>query len=136
MDDELAKSLGDYESLDDLRAKVRADLVDAGRAVHPPRVFRQRSSTSSPRARRSRTRPCCSEQELDEYLKDLDRRLREQSLTLEDYLKIQGKTKEEFREEVRPQAEKRLKRTLVLGKVVALEDLNVEEQEIDRPSTS
>ena len=74
-----------------------------------------------------------------ESLDDLDRRLHEQRLTLEDYLKIQGKSKEEFREEVRPQAEKRLKRTLVLGKVVDLEGLTVEgdeiEQAIDRLST-
>ena len=98
--------------------KVVNELAEQAQVKYPPVVF---------------------EQELDEYLEDLDRRLREQRLTLDDYLKIQGKSKEEFREEVRPQAEKRLKRTLVLGKVVDLEGLTVEgdeiEQAIDRLST-
>ena len=42
---------------------------------------------------------------------NFDRRLREQKLTLEDYLKIEGKTAEQFREEMKPQAEARMKRS-------------------------
>jgi trigger factor len=129
--DELAKSFGDYENLDDLRAKVRADLVaqaeQSTRREYSDKVVNQLTETAQ-----IKYPPVLMEQELDEYLEDLDRRLREQRLTLEDYLKIQGKSKEVFREEVRPQAETRLKRTLVLGKVVDLEGLTVEEHEIEQ----
>ena len=136
--DELAKSFGDYESLDDLRAKVRADLL--AQAEHSSgHEYSDKVVNELAEQAQVKYPPVVLEQELDEYLEDLDRRLREQRLTLDDYLKIQGKSKEEFREEVRPQAEKRLKRTLVLGKVVDLEGLTVEgdeiEQAIDRLST-
>jgi trigger factor len=136
--DELAKSFGDYESLDDLRAKVRADLL--AQAEHSAgHEYSDKVVTELAERAQVKYPPVVLEQELDEYLEDLDRRLREQRLTLDDYLKIQGKSKEEFREEVRPQAEKRLKRTLVLGKVVDLEGLTVDddeiEQAIDRLST-
>jgi trigger factor len=129
--DELAKTFGDYESLDDLRAKVRADLQaqaeQSNRREYSDKVVSQLAESAQ-----VKYPPVVMEQELDEYMEDLDRRLREQRLTLDDYLKIQGKTKEEFREEVRPQAETRLKRSLVISKVVELEGLTVDEQEIER----
>lgn len=129
--DELAKSFGDYASLDDLRAKVRADLL--AQAEHSAgHDYADKVVTQLAEGAQVKYPPVVLEQELDEYMEDLDRRLREQRLTLDDYLKIQGKSKEEFREEVRPQAEKRLKRTLVLGKVVDLEGLTVDDQDIDQ----
>ena len=64
-------------------------------------------------------------------LHELDRRLQGQRLTLADYLKIQDKTEEVLREELKPQAEARLRRALVLGKVVEVEDLEVEDPDID-----
>ena len=128
--DELAQTFGDYESLDDLRAKVRADLAaQAEQSVR--REYADKVVTQLADSAEVKYPPVVLEQELDEYLEDLDRRLREQRLTLDDYLKIQGKKKEDFREEVRPQAATRLKRTLVLGKVVDLEGLTVDEQEIE-----
>ena len=128
-DDELAKSLGDYESVADLRAKSRelllsqakrrlddeyaksvVDIVVAGAAVkYPPYLF---------------------DRELDEMTEDLDRRLREQNLTLEDYKKVTGRTDEQIRAELEPGARERLRRSLVLSKVVTQEGLTVEEADI------
>ncbi|MEP7356298.1 MAG: trigger factor [Anaerolineales bacterium] len=130
VDDELAKSLGDYESLDDLRAKVREELQkqasasveqDYGNVVVDQLV--EQSKITFP--------PMLLDGEVDDYMKDLDRRLRERKLTLPDYLKIEGKTEEQYREELKPAAEKRLKRSLALGRIVALEGLDVHAEEID-----
>jgi trigger factor len=52
-------------------------------------------------------------------------------LTLDDYLKIEKKTKEQLREELRPQAEARLKRSLALGRVVTLEGLTIGDEEVN-----
>ena len=129
--DELAKSFGDYESLDDLRAKVRADLL--AQAEHSlKREYSEKVIATLTEQAEVKYPPVVLEQELDEYLEDLDRRLREQRLTLDDYLKIEGKAKEAFREEVRPQAATRLKRTLVLGKVVDLEQLTVNDDDVEQ----
>jgi trigger factor len=129
-DDELAKSLGDYQDLDDLRAKVRADLVtQATRGLD--RDYAQKVIDRLVEQATVRYPPMLLESELDDYLKDFDRRLHEQKLTLEDYLKIEGKSKEQFREEMRPQAEARVKRSLSLGKIVELEKLTVEPDEVE-----
>ncbi len=132
--DELAKEIGEYESLDDLRAKVRAELVqqaerETGRDYHRQVVDKlvEQATVKYP--------PRLLESERDDMLEDLDRRLREQRLTLEDYLKIENKTKEQLREEYTPQAQMRLKRALVLGKVVELEGLEVNDAEVEAEIT-
>jgi len=128
--DELAKSLGDYENLDALRASVRQQLEDSARAgvdrdynTKVVDALVAQSSVDYP--------PTMLTAELDDYVKDFDRRLREQKLTLEDYLKIEGKTAEQFREEVKPQAEARLKRSLVIGKIVDNEHIGVGPEEVE-----
>jgi trigger factor len=128
--DELAKSLGDYETLDELRASVRRDLEEASRRG-VDRDYNQKVVDQLVEQSSVKYPPTLLESELDDYIKDYDRRLREQKLTLEDYLKIEKKTQEEFREEVRPQAEARLKRSLVIGKVVEREHVTVDPAAVD-----
>jgi len=76
--------------------------------------------------------PALLEQEVHEMLHDMDRRLQGQRLTLADYLKIENKTEKELEDELKPQAEKRLRRALILGKVVEVEALEVEDPDIDQ----
>jgi trigger factor len=128
-DDELAKSLG-YESLADLRTKVHdsllaqakrrltgeysksvLDIVVAGSTVkYPPYLF---------------------DREIEEMTEDLDRRLREQNLTLDDYKKVTGRTDEQIREELEPSARERLRRSLVLSKVIEVEGLTVDDDTVN-----
>ena len=75
--------------------------------------------------------PVLLHEELDVMLRDLDRRLRDQHLTLADYLKIEKKTEEELRTELEPRARQHLVRSLVLGKVVEAEGLKVDDAEVD-----
>jgi len=129
-DDELAKTVGDYESLDDLKTKVRESLV--------LRAERQVKSDYADKVVDALTEqatvvypPVLLENEIDDYMEDLDRRLREQRLTLDDYLKIEGKTKEQMREEAKPQAEQRLKRSLVIGEIMSREQVHVHDEDVD-----
>ena len=129
-DDELAKSLGDYESLADLRTKVGDNLLaiakrrvddEYGKAVVDTMVAG--STIKYP--------PVVLQQEVSGLIEDLDRRLREQRLTLEDYMKIQNQTMEKLREELQPAANERLRRALVLSKVIDVEGIEVSHDDID-----
>ena len=51
--------------------------------------------------------------------------------TLQNYLSFVAKTEEEVIEELRPEAERKIKRTLVLDKVAEEENLKVEEEEVE-----
>jgi trigger factor len=122
--------MGQYESLADLRKKVREEL-EARAASSVDEAYRSQAVDGLVERAQIKYPPMMLEQELDGVLEDYDRRLREQRLTLEDYLKIESKTKEQFREEQRPTAEERLKRALVLGKIVELERLTVTDDDVD-----
>ncbi len=128
--DGLAKSIGDYESLLDLRINIRKDL--------------QEEATRQAETNHGRTLvdklvegavvtypPVLLQQEISDMLKELGDRLRMQKLSIEDYLKIENKSEEELIEELKPSAEERLKRALVLGELVTTENIEVSDKEVD-----
>jgi trigger factor len=57
--------------------------------------------------------------------------LEQQHLNLDQYLSMTKKTHEEYHEELRPDAEKRVKRELVLEQLAVEEDIKVEVNEIE-----
>ncbi len=128
--DELAKTIGEYQTLDEMRAKVREDLVAQAERTVEQDYHEQVMQKMLGEAQIKYPLLMLTE-EVDDLLEDLDRRLREQKLTLDDYLKIQHKTKDELREEFKPRAEERMKRALILGKVIELEQLTVSDEEVD-----
>ena len=129
-DDELAKSLGEYESLADMRQKTHDTLlaqakrrVDDEYAKSAMDIVVAGATVKFP--------PYLLDRELEEMMNDLDRRLREQNLTLEDYKKVTKRTDEQVREELEPGARERLRRSLVLSKVIELEGLTVGDEELN-----
>lgn len=127
--DDLAKEIGDFQTLDELKTRVRQDLEQqAIRAAD--REYADKVLDALLAQTQIKYPPVLLDQELDDLMHDLDHRLQEQRLTLDDYLKIERKTLEELREENRPRAEARLKRALVLGRIVEHEKLEVEPAEV------
>lgn len=128
--DDLVRNLGDFEDLTDLRAKVRKSLEERSLAQaddeYAEKVIQQVVDGS-----RLEYPPVLLRQEIDDTLTDLDRRLKEQRLTLADYLRIEKKSEDDIRAELEPQARRRLGRALVLGRVVEAEGLEVGDEDID-----
>ncbi|MCK5634834.1 MAG: hypothetical protein KAI06_07095, partial [Anaerolineales bacterium] len=128
--DELAQNLGEIESLLDLRVKLRESLQKQAEIEaedqHRDEVMQklvEGASVDYP--------PIVLQEETGQLIQDLRMRLGNQNLALEDYLKIEGKTEEDLRTELEPEAIGRIKRGLVLGKIVDVEELKVEDEEID-----
>ena len=129
-DDELAQSMGDFNTVEDLQAKIRENLlIQAERSVdaeYSSRIVDQlveEASISYP--------PVLLEDETNQLISEFEQQLSQQRLTLEDYIKIQQTTIEEIRTEFEPQARQRLDRGLALGKLVEVEELKVDEKDID-----
>ncbi len=128
--DDLARAIGDYEDLLDLRLKVRQELQETARR-QAEEAYAEKVLEALVDQAAVRYPPVLLEEEIHELLHDLDQHLRARNLTLEDYLRIEGKTASELREELRPQAERRLARALVLGRLVEVEDLEVSDEEVE-----
>lgn len=130
IDDELAKTISQYESLDQLKGYVRQTLLKQKESEEENRFTDQvvdavvdQSQISYPAS--------MLEDEINqdvERSKDFARRL---GLTWEKYLELSGKSEAEFREEARPRAEKRLKRLLVVLKLMEAEKTEVSSKDID-----
>jgi trigger factor len=127
--DDLAQAVGDYETLLDLRVKAREGLAESAEreaeAEYAEKAFEKvgdGATVTYP--------PLLADQEVDDLLHDIVHRLEAQNLTLEDYLKAENQTEADVREDLRPRAEERVKRALMLGKVVEEEELAVTDEDI------
>jgi trigger factor len=122
IDDDLARAIGNYETLEDLKAELRRELeakAEADFTDHALTALVERAEIEFP--------PTMMEKEIDDWLEEFGRILRRQNLNLENYLQIKKLTEEEFRQkEVTPQVEEKLKRSLALSKFIELEELDTE----------
>ena len=71
------------------------------------------------------------ESELDNYMSDMDYRLRYQGITLQDYAKYLNITMEQLREERRKEAEKSVKVRLAMQEVLRLEKIEVTNDDVN-----
>ncbi len=132
VDDDLARTVGSYDSLEDLKDHVRRQLSEQAWEEAESEYARQVVEDIVERSRVEYP-PHILEEALDDALKRFEESLqRQQHLTLEDYLRFQGQTEEDLRESLEPQARESLETSLVLGRVVHLENLAVDEDELDQ----
>jgi trigger factor len=131
LSDELARELGNFTDLMDLKLKVRQGLLQqASREAEGS--YAQKAIEALVAGSTFKYPPIMVKDELDQLIRDLDRRLQGQRMTLADYLKIQKQTEEDVRKELGPRAVERVRRALALGKLAEVEGLEVNETEIDR----
>jgi trigger factor len=128
--DDVARNLGDYEDLLDLRIKVRESLTSNAEREAESQYAEQVIGKVVEAATIDHP-PLLVEQEVDDLLHDLHHRLEAQGLAIEDYLKVEEKTDQDLRDELRPRAVERVQRALVLGQLIESEGLEVQDSEID-----
>jgi trigger factor len=127
--DDLARNIGEYDDLLDLRLKLRENLQERTQQ-EAEAEFAQQVIEAAVEGASIQFPPLMLQEETSELITELERSLQGQNLSLEDYLKIEKKSEEELRTELEPRARKRLSRALVLGKVVELEEIEVSEEEV------
>ena len=130
LDDDLARTVGGFGSLKELEKQVKEQLRQGAQQGIDQEYVEQVLGDLIERARIEYP-PVLLERELDEVLEEFKQVVRRDArLSLEDYLRLQNKALEEFREELAPSAEARLKRALLLGQVAQVEELDVDKEEI------
>ena len=128
--DELVRNIGDFEDLLALRIQVRKDLQQQAER-QTEAEFANKVMDTIVEGATVCFPPVLLQDEVTDMVRELEQRLRIQRLSLEDYFKIEDKTEEALREEFEPRAKERLTRALVLGKIVEVEKIEVDETEID-----
>ena len=130
VDDEFAKSVGEgFDDVEGLRSSVRESLTNQAEAA-ARNELQQKSLEALCEAAVVNASPILYERELEAMQADRERMLRQQGLDLPTYLRFMGKSTEEFLEEMRPSAERRLVGGLVLRKLAEAEEIEVTDEDI------
>ena len=130
LDDEFAKSVGDgFDDLEALRGSIRESLTS--QAENSARnELEQKSLEALCDVAVVNASPLLYERELEAMQADRERMLRQQGLDLPTYLRFMGKSADEFLDEMRPNAERRLVSALVMRKLAEVEEIEISDEDV------
>jgi trigger factor len=129
LDDQFATEASEFESIDELRADVRGRLETAA-ASAVEQEFRARALDAAVERATVSVPSAMVDEQAHHLLHELEEDIGERGLTMDSYLAVLQKTREEVEEELRPRAEHNIKRRLVLEAVVQAEGLEVSDDEV------
>lgn len=130
LDDEFASEVSEFDTLEEYKAdvekKLREEKESTGKRAQEDQAVNAiiaNAEMDLPEA--------MIETEARQMLDNFAQRLQQQGLTFEQYMQFTGMTVDEMTEEMRPQAEKRIKTRLVLEAIVSAENIEVSDERLD-----
>lgn len=130
LDDEFAKDVSEYDTLGELKQANRERLESYAK-MSAENQMKDAAIAKVVDANEVEVPRAMVEDEIDRMIGELNQQLRYQGLTIDQYIQFTGKSMAEFREEVRPEAEKAVKTRIILMGVVDAEKLEVSAEEIE-----
>lgn len=130
LNDEFASEVSDFDTLDEYKADIRKKLQE--KKEQDAKVENENNVIEKvvENAQMELPQPMVDTQ-AREMVENYARRLQSQGLNINDYMKYTGMTPEKLMEQMRPEAEKRIKTRLVLEKVVEVENVEVFDEKLD-----
>ena len=134
IDDEFAKDTSEFDTLDELKASIKEKLEN------------EKKSQAKFEMEEAAIKYVCDaatvdipsgmiETEIDNMIKDIETRLQYQGMKIDSYLKMMGKTMEEFRKENEEQAKISVKNRLVLEEIIKVEDIKASDDDVNTKVT-
>lgn len=131
LDDEFAKDVSEYDTLDELRKAAlerlqeTADLqsVNGAKDKLIEKVY-EMNKIEAPKT--------MIEDEVSNMIREIDQQLRYQGMGIDQYLQFTGGDIEKMREELRPEAEKRVSTRIVLRSIGNAENVEVTEEDLNK----
>ena len=130
LDDEFAKDVSEFDTLKELKEDIKAKME------------KDNEQKAKYETQEAAIKAVCDkvkvdipsgmiEMEVENMINDMAQRLSYQGLKLDQYLKMVGKTEEEFKKEYEPQAIEAIKSRLTLEAIIKAEKLEATEEEIN-----
>lgn len=130
-DDEFARSVGRFRDLDHLKAELRKRLeenaLDRARHDFAERIVEYAAANATA----PEMPDVLIEQEVGIMRDEMTSALRRQGITDEAYLKVTGKTEEDLRKDLEPQAVKRVKSLFVISEIARVKGIEVPESDVE-----
>lgn len=130
LDDEFAKDVSEFETLEELKKDIEETLLKR-REEEKQRYVENTVVEKAAEAAQVDIPQGMIRTEVDNMLRDFELRIRQQGLTLDLYYQFTGQNEEALREQMRPDAEKRVRNFLVLEAIAKAENLTVSDEEFE-----
>ncbi|QQY79320.1 trigger factor [Keratinibaculum paraultunense] len=131
LDDEFAKDVSEFDTLAEYKQNIREILEEEAKEKEKAEIENQVieklieiSEMDVP--------DVMIENQIENEIKEFEYRLMMQGLSLDQYMQFANLTLEDFKEQVRPVAEKKVKANLVLEAVAKKEQFEVTDEDIDK----
>lgn len=128
-DDEFAKDISEFDTLEAYKADLKAKLADQHEA-RAAAEFENRLLDQVIEDMKVEVPDCMVNSRVEELVQEFSMRMSGQGLKLDDFMRYTGESKDKFYESFRPQAEKQVKVRLALEAVAQAESLAATEQEL------
>ncbi|MBQ3185719.1 MAG: trigger factor, partial [Firmicutes bacterium] len=130
IDDEFVKDISEFDTIDELKADIRAGLEKAA-ADRAETEMKNSVLEKVYNANEIDIPDVMVESEIDNMIGEFDQQLRAQGMDINTYFQYIGKTPAEFRDEVREDAYKKTKTRMIVTAVAEQEKFEASEEDID-----
>ena len=130
LDDEFAKDVSEYDTLEELK-KANRERLEAYAKAGSESQMKDAALGKAVEANEVDVPRTMVEDEMDRMCQELDQQLRYQGMSLQQYLQFTGKDMAAFRDELRPDAERQVKTRIVLMGIVDAEKIEVSDDEVE-----
>ncbi|MDH8678929.1 trigger factor [Fusibacter bizertensis] len=130
LDDEFAKDVSEFDTLDAYKASLKAELevssAESAKAAQRDKVIDKVTELITVEIPEKMI-----ETEVDGMLKEFNQQLQQQGLSLDQYVQFTGGTFDALKEQMKPDALARVKTSLVIEKVMNQESIEVTDEDVE-----
>lgn len=131
LNDEFAGEVSEFETLDEYKADIKAKLLETKQkqaaTENENRVVEKAVSNAV-----MEIPEAMIDGQVDNMVNDYARRMQSQGISLDQYMQFTGMTVETLKEQMRPQAVKRVETRLVLEAIAKKEDIQISEDAVNQ----
>jgi len=131
LDDEFAKDVSEFDTLEELKADTRKKLEEKA-AKDKEQYIREQLVLKAAENAEIDLPPVMVEHELDQMVQEFAQRLQFQGLTLDMYYQFSGMDESKLRDQMRDDATTRVRTALVLEAIGKAENIEVSEEDVNK----
>lgn len=131
LDDEFVKDISDFDTLDELKADVRAKIFESKQkfadSTHRNTLIDKAVENAS-----LEIPDVMIEREMESMLNEFSQNLQYQGMSVSDYFKYTGSSIDTLKDQIRPEAEKKVKNGLVLFEIAKVENIESTDEDVEQ----
>ena len=130
LNDEFAKDVSEWDTLEDLKKETKENLEKTAKAKSED-MMKNKVLEKIYDANEIDVPNAMVEEEMDAMMNEFNQQLKHQGLDLQKYFQYLNKDPGEFRQEIKEDAFKRVKTRMIIGKIAELEKIEATAEELD-----